>query len=142
MKSLKTRPTIYILDLYSDPMYEHLRTNDWESDRLKKLYSYLTGIEMFQRYNYIHNNRILTIHNIVEYVDCDEDKWTLNEDIDGNFNIAYTSTPQRGLGILFELCRSLRQKRSDFTLNIFSGFDIYGFDDNNKPFEPLFKAYR
>ena len=138
-----SRPTIYILqDLYSDPMYEHLRTNDWESDRIEKvIFVSHWQREMFQRYNYnIPANRILTIHNAVEYVDCDEDKWTLNEDADGNFNIAYTSTPQRGLGILFEACRALRQKRSDFTLNIFSGFDIYGFDDNNKPFEPLFKA--
>ena len=138
-----SRPTIYILqDLYSDPMYEHLRTNDWESDRIEKvIFVSHWQREMFQRYNYnIPANRFLTIHNAVEYVECNEEKWTLNEDADGNFGIAYTSTPQRGLGILFEACRALRQKRSDFTLNIFSGFDIYGFDDNNKPFEPLFNA--
>ena len=51
--------------------------------------------------------------------------------------------PHHNVDLVFYLrlvVSPLRQKRSDFTLNIFSGFDIYGFDDNNKPFEPLFKA--
>ena len=137
----ENKPTIYIIqDLYSDPMYDHLRDNDWESDRIEKvIFVSHWQREMFQRYNYnIPNDRILTIHNAVEFCDCDEDKWIKPET--PHFNISYTSTPQRGLGILFEACRALRQRRSDFTLNIFSGFDIYGFDDNNKPFKPLFDA--
>ena len=138
-----SKPTIYIIqDLYSDPMYEHLRGNDWESDRIEKvIFVSHWQREMFQRYNYnIPPDRILTIHNAVEYVECDESKWTLEDDKDITFDITYTSTPQRGLAILFEACRALRTKRSDFRLNIFSGFDIYGFDDNNEPFKPLFEA--
>ncbi len=137
------KPTIYILqDLPNDPMYEHLRSNDWSSDRIEKvIFVSHWQREMFQLNDYnIPLEKSLTIHNAVEPANCNEDKW--KEPAKGEekiFRIVYTSTPQRGLEILLQACHMLRNRRSDFILEVFSGFDIYGFYNKNKPFEPLFK---
>ena len=133
--------TIYILqDLYTDPMYEHLKGNNWSTDRISKVvFVSHWQREMFQRYGYnIPLDRSLTLHNAVEPVECNKSKW--NRVKNTKYRIVYTSTPQRGLEILFEALRLLRQQRSDFELHTFSGFDIYGFDANNQPYEQLFKS--
>ena len=116
--------TIYILqDLYTDPMYEHLKGNDWSTDRISKVvFVSHWQREMFQRYGYnIPLDRSLTLHNAVEPVECNISKW--NRVKNTKYKIVYTSTPQRGLEILFEALRLLRQQRSDFELHTFGCTD-------------------
>jgi UDP-glucose:(glucosyl)LPS alpha-1,2-glucosyltransferase len=56
----------------------------------------------------------------------------------------YTSTPQRGLGILVPVFDALAQKYpdDDIHLEVFSSFKIYGWDDADKQFEPLYDQIR
>ena len=50
--------------------------------------------------------------------------------------LMYCSTPQRGLDVLLTALDML--ERRDFHLHVFSSFKIYGWDQNDEPFEPLF----
>ena len=54
-------------------------------------------------------------------------------------NIIYTSTPQRGLGILVPVFEKLAEHFSDdIHLNVFSSFRIYGWEDSDKHFQALY----
>jgi glycosyltransferase involved in cell wall biosynthesis len=56
--------------------------------------------------------------------------------------LLYTSTPQRGLDILHAVFCRLAEKHQDIELEVFSSFKLYGWDDADAPFEPLFKRLR
>ena len=48
----------------------------------------------------------------------------------------YCSTPQRGLDVLYNALSLL--DRDDWHLHVYSSYGLYGWKDNDKPFEPLF----
>ena len=56
----------------------------------------------------------------------------------------YTSTPQRGLNILVPVFESLLKDfpAINMHLDVFSSFKIYGWDDADKQFEPLYDKIR
>lgn len=54
--------------------------------------------------------------------------------------LIYTSTPQRGLDILVPVFDALCKKYSNIHLDVFSSFKIYGWEDADKQFEPLYQA--
>lgn len=56
--------------------------------------------------------------------------------------IVYTSTPQRGLEILVPVFKKLAEKHDDIHLDVFSSFKIYGWEDADKSFEPLYEQIR
>lgn len=56
--------------------------------------------------------------------------------------LVYTSTPQRGLDILVAVFEMLAKNRSDIHLDVFSSFKIYGWDDADIQFEPLYDKIR
>lgn len=61
---------------------------------------------------------------------------------EGPIRIVYTSTPQRGLEILVPVFKKLAELHSDIHLDVFSSFKIYGWDDADKQFEPLYNEIR
>ena len=56
--------------------------------------------------------------------------------------LVYTSTPQRGLEILVPVFDFLSNKYPDIHLDVFSSFKIYGWDEVDKNFEPLYDRIR
>lgn len=60
----------------------------------------------------------------------------------GTINLVYTSTPQRGLNILIPVFNKLCDKYDDLHLDVFSSFKIYGWDEQDKQFEPLYEQCR
>lgn len=56
--------------------------------------------------------------------------------------LMYTSTPQRGLGILVPVFEKLAEKYKNIHLDVFSSFKIYGWDEADKQFEPLYDRIR
>jgi glycosyltransferase involved in cell wall biosynthesis len=52
--------------------------------------------------------------------------------------LIYTSTPQRGLDILHAVFCRLAEKHQDIELEVFSSFKLYGWDDADAQFQPLF----
>lgn len=67
------------------------------------------------------------------------EKWKSKNKID----IVYTSTPQRGLSILYEVFKELYEEYGDYIkLHVYSSFDIYGHYQRNTPFEDLYEKCR
>lgn len=65
--------------------------------------------------------------------------------VEKNFDtirLVYTSTPQRGLGILVPVFEKLAEKHKNIHLDVFSSFKIYGWEDADKQFEPLYERIR
>jgi glycosyltransferase involved in cell wall biosynthesis len=57
-------------------------------------------------------------------------------------NLIYFSTPQRGLDLLVPVFERLAETHKNIHLNVFSSFKIYGWDDADKQFEPLYDRIR
>jgi UDP-glucose:(glucosyl)LPS alpha-1,2-glucosyltransferase len=60
----------------------------------------------------------------------------------GPIRLIYTSTPQRGLDILQAVFRRLADAHPDIELEVFSSFKLYGWDDADAQFQPLFDRLR
>ena len=56
--------------------------------------------------------------------------------------LAYFSTPHRGLDILVPVFKELAKRYPNIHLDVFSSFKIYGWEDADKQFEPLFEECR
>lgn len=79
------------------------------------------------------------IEPAVEPIVPDESKYVDNKKI----NICYTCTPQRGLNILVPVFAKLQEKYGEeIHLDVFSSFKIYGWDEMDKQFEPLYDMCR
>lgn len=70
----------------------------------------------------------------------DYEKW---EDRKGPIRLVYFSTPHRGLNILVPAFKALSEKYpGKFHLDVFSSFAIYGRDQMDEQFKPLFNECR
>lgn len=56
--------------------------------------------------------------------------------------LVYTSTPQRGLELLIPVFKKIAEKNPNVHLDVFSSFKIYGWEDADKQFEPLYDEIR
>lgn len=56
--------------------------------------------------------------------------------------LVYTSTPQRGLALLIPVFEKLAEKHKNIHLDVFSSFKIYGWEEADKQFEPLYDKIR
>jgi len=61
---------------------------------------------------------------------------------DGIIRLVYMSTPQRGLSLLIAVFEELAKKHPNIHLDVYSSFKIYGWEDADKQFEPLYEAVR
>jgi glycosyltransferase involved in cell wall biosynthesis len=61
---------------------------------------------------------------------------------DGKIHIVYTSTPQRGLEILIPVFKHLADQYPNIHLHVFSSFKIYGWDEMDRQFEPMYDEIR
>lgn len=53
--------------------------------------------------------------------------------------LVYFSTPHRGLNILYAVFKELVKTHPDIHLDVFSSFNLYGWEGGDKQFEQLFK---
>lgn len=56
--------------------------------------------------------------------------------------LIYTSTPHRGLELLVPVFMELAKHHNDIHLDVYSSFGIYGWEERDKPYEPLFGAIK
>lgn len=81
-----------------------------------------------------YSNRCLVIESGFDPIEVDWSKKQVNEKI----NLIYTSTPQRGLEILYPVVDALSQHYPDIHLDVFSSFKIYGWEERDKSYQPLY----
>lgn len=61
---------------------------------------------------------------------------------DGKLKFIYHSTPHRGLVVLAAAADALAKERQDWTLDVYSSLKLYGWDEADKGYEPLYEQLR
>lgn len=132
-----TKIRVYWLhDLPEDPESSKL-----QSKLYRNKFHHLVFISNWQymRYQYVLKLPQSRTHSIIEtgiipapVVEKSTDK----------IRLVYTSTPQRGLEILLPVFEELAKTYPMIHLDVFSSFKIYGWDEYDKQFEPLYNICR
>ena len=95
----------------------------------------------YQRYQLVHNlpydDKSIVLESGIEPAP----ESCLQKDND-TIRLVYTSTPQRGLEILVPVFKYLTELHKNIHLDVFSSFKIYGWDEMDKQFEPLYDEIR
>lgn len=126
-------------DLSQDPESAKLRDKSFQ-DKFHK-FVYISNWQMNQ-YQLFHglpyDTKSIVLESGIEPADPMA-RWTHG---DGKIRLVYTSTPQRGLDILVSVFQYLAEKYDDIHLDVFSSFKIYGWEDADKQYEPLYEQIR
>lgn len=126
-------PIYYCHDLCDDPETEHLYNEGWKKFAKIVFVSYHQRNTYIQKYR-IPRNHCLVIKNAIELFDkLNLDRLFKTDEV----KLIYTSTPHRGLNILYYAFDNL-SKKYPISLDVFSSFKLYGWDERDKPFEELF----
>ena len=142
-RELEDKPRLYwVKDLHTDPEVQKLRDPNFlnnfkyiihNSDWQRNAYHYFLNIP-FEKQHVLKNAiEPLSVHL--------PNKYPAYKNID-KVKLIYSSTPQRGLSILYSVFDELYKEDKNIELNVFSSFDIYGHHQRNIPFEPLFEMCR
>ena len=135
---------LYCHDLPGDPANDHLK--DGGHEKFHKLV-FVSNWQM-QRYIDFYQipwSKCIVLQNAIEPIPFDKRKWW-GIDEQGNdapakpdkIKIIYTPTPHRGLELLVPVFDKLLEKHDNLELDVFSSFDLYGWTERNKQFQPLF----
>lgn len=127
---------LWLHDLPEDPESRHLANGGW------KKFHKLVFVSNWQMQRYIDAYGIpwshcVVIQNAIEPFPREAlDKKT---DV---INLAYWSTPHRGLNILVPVFEELAKKHDNIRLHVFSSFNLYGWGERDKPYAELFDRCR
>jgi len=125
-------------DLAEDPESKKFQDEEWRRKWHK--FVFISNWQ-FQRYQLIHglpyDHKSIVLESGIEPAPdtCVEKEYD-------KIRLVYTSTPQRGLDILVDVFEELSKKQPDIHLDVFSSFKIYGWDDADAQFEPLYDRIR
>lgn len=136
-----TLPNIlWLHDLPEDPESRRLADPEY-----RKQFAKLVFVSNWQqrRYNEVLGvpfHEGVVIRNAIEYVDLVEDKPAPSQEL----RLIYHTTPHRGLELLAPMMDALLEDfpNANIRLDVFSSFGIYGWEDRDKPYEPLFDRLR
>jgi len=125
-------------DMAEDPESKRFQDLNFRNDFHK--FVFISNWQM-QRYQLYHglpiDNKSIVIESGIDPapVEC------LKKPKD-KIRLVYTSTPQRGLEILVPVFQKLAEFYDDIHLDVFSSFKIYGWEEADKSFEPLYDIIR
>lgn len=123
--------------------WAHDLPNDPESQFLKNknkmnqfhLYVFVSNWQMqayMQQFD-LPWSKCLVIQNAIDPIEVDT-----KPDIEDGIKLVYHTTPHRGLNILAAVYEKLLEKYSNISLDVYSSFQIYGWEDRDKQFEQVF----
>jgi hypothetical protein len=122
----------WIHDLAEDPELNHLKEKNSRNRFHKMVFNCNWQMNDFcTNLNIPFDEKIQIIETPVEPIDLfpkDKDK----------INLIYFSTPPRGLELLVPVFEELAKKHSNIHLDVFSSFKIYGWEDMDKQYQPLY----
>ena len=125
---------LWLHDLPGDPESDHLVNGGWEKFHKLVFVSNWQMQAYIQRYN-IPWSRCIVMHNAIVPIPEHEKPST-----DEKIKIIYTSTPHRGLNILYAAFDKLCEMHDNIELDVYSSFKLYGWEQRDEPFKELFKA--
>ena len=123
-------------DLPDDRMY----TNFFGSEMINK-FSHFVFNSDYQKEEFCNKfdfkgRNITVIKNSIIPIEIKQKKY------DGKINLIYHTTPHRGLEILAHCFPKILAENDNVYLKIFSSLKIYGWDDKDKIFEPLYRKLK
>ena len=145
VKELENKPRIYwIHDLALDPSHTFLTEPGGINNFEKLVFVSHWQQEQFNNYLKVPFSKGVVIKNAIEPLEFDKTKYiskrmngAANKPYDEPLQLMYCSTPQRGLDVLLNALDLM--DRDDFHLHVYSSFNLYGWPQNDEPFEPLFE---
>jgi glycosyltransferase involved in cell wall biosynthesis len=123
---------LWLHDLPDDPESHHLADGGW------KKFHKLVFVSNWQMQKYIERYDIpwshcVVMQNAIRPIE-------MHEKPKDKISLAYWSTPHRGLNILVPVFQKLAEKYDNIELNVYSSFKLYGWEDRDEPYQPLFQA--
>jgi glycosyltransferase involved in cell wall biosynthesis len=131
-----TKKKIYVLhDLAGDPEVQHLKNDGWKKfDKLVFVSHWQQ--QMYNAYLGVPFDAGVVLQNAIEPIVPHE------KPLD-KIRLVYFSTPHRGLELLYPSFNHLYKKYGDkIELNVFSSFDLYGWEERDKQYESVFKLLK
>ena len=126
-------------DLVGDPETKFFQTADELEKFHKFVFSSNWQYQQYQNfYQLPYNSKSVVIDTWIEPAKGDVLAMKAKDKID----LFYASTPQRGLELLIAVFDKLTEKYKNIHLHVHSSFKIYGWDEMDKKFEPLYEKIR
>ena len=118
-------------DLATDPEVAHLKNGGWEKFDVIVFVSHWQQ-QMYNLYLGVPYSAGIVIPNGIE-------PFEHNDTSSDKVKLIYFSTPHRGLTILYGVYKELSKEFGDsIELNVYSSFDLYGWESRDEPFRELF----
>jgi len=119
-------------DLSEDPENQILKDEGWQK------FAHFVFVTAWQRDQYIMRfgipySKCSVIHNAVEVKYDPEEK-----DME-TIRFVYHTTPHRGLELLVPIFASLAKEFDNIHLDVYSGFEIYGWKNRDEAYKPLYE---
>jgi len=119
-------------DLSEDPENQILKDEGWQK------FAHFVFVTAWQRDQYIMRfgipyGKCSVIHNAVEVKYDPEEK-----DME-TIRFVYHTTPHRGLELLVPIFASLAKEFDNIHLDVYSGFEIYGWKNRDEAYKPLYE---
>lgn len=125
----------WLHDIPGDPGSEHLMNGGW------RRFDRLVFVSNWQMQQYISAygipwHKCTVVLNAIETMDLPCRK------PDDRVRLIYHTTPHRGLAILVPVFIALCEQHDGLELDVFSSLKIYGWDEADRQFEPLYEQCR
>ena len=127
----------WVHDLPGDPETEHLKDAKLRARFHKTVYC---GHWQMNAYQMTHGVPHDTKSTVIETAIVPFPQVTKPND--GIIRFVYTSTPQRGLELLVPVFEELCKHHDNLQLDVFSSFKIYGWEQRDADYEPLYERCR
>lgn len=123
---------IYIVnDLVNDgECHNALKDGGWKNFHRIVFVSHIQAQEFIRTYSIPWSKTVVMYNAITPIVEHSKPK---------GINLVYHTTPHRGLNILVAVFDKLKEKHPNITLDVFSSFKAYGWEERDKEFEKLFE---
>lgn len=125
---------LYLHDNSDDPEAQHLANNGWSKFHKLVFVSYTQRNEYIKKFD-IPYSKTVVLHNSIT-------KIPVTEKPKDKINLIYHTTPHRGLEILVPVFEKLAETDPEIHLDVYSSFSVYGWDERDKPYEPLFERIK
>jgi UDP-glucose:(glucosyl)LPS alpha-1,2-glucosyltransferase len=122
----------WIHDLANDPQLDYLKNDGWKKFHALIFVSNWQMQQFIAKFN-IPWSMCVVMHNAIEPFEQTH-VFKAQEPI----KLIYTPTPHRGLNILIPTFVELLKVHPEITLDIFSSFKLYGWEERDKEYEKLF----
>lgn len=125
---------LWCQDLPGDPASDHLKNGGWKKFH-RIIFATHWQMRGFMEFYDIPWSKCVVIRNGIEPIE-------FKEKSRDKIKLIYSSTPHRGLNILYSVFNKLAEEDKDVELDVFSSFKLYGWDERDTPYAELFEKLK